>query len=182
MIRPGVPAMYRLLYRAVDTLARLLALAGGAVLIALIVLTCVSIAGRALLPFDLGLGPIRGIYDYTEIGMAMAIFAFLPIAQLREAHARVDLFGTMMPAALNLALDLLFNIAMLVVAAVGTWRLWLGMQDKLRFGETTLIAQIPVWQGYAAALVGAAGFVIVAAFCVLRALRRLAGRPDEVPA
>jgi TRAP-type C4-dicarboxylate transport system permease small subunit len=174
--------MYRLLYRAVDALARLLAMAGGAVLIVLIVLTCVSIAGRALLPFNLGVSPIRGIYDYTEIGMAMAIFAFLPLAQLREAHARVDLFGAMMPQALNLFLDLLFNIAMLAVAAIGTWRLWLGMQDKLRFGETTLIAQIPVWQGYAAGLVGAAGFVIVAAFCVIRSLRRLAGKPDEATA
>jgi TRAP-type C4-dicarboxylate transport system permease small subunit len=170
--------MYHLLSRAVDTLARLLAIAGGAVLIALIALTCVSIAGRALLPLDIGLGPIRGIYDYTEIGMAAAVFAFLPVAQLREAHARVDLFATMMPAALNLFLDLLFNLAMLLVAAVGTWRLWLGMQDKMRFGETTLIAQIPVWQAYAAGLVGAAGFVVVAAFCVLRAARRLAGRPD----
>ena len=170
--------MYHLLYRAVDALARLLAIAGGAVLIALIALTCVSIAGRALLPLDIGLGPIRGIYDYTEIAMAAAVFAFLPIAQLREAHARVDLFGPMMPAALNLFLDLLFNLAMLLVAAVGTWRLWLGMQDKLRFGETTLIAQIPVWQAYAAGLVGAAGFVVVAAFCVLRATRRLAGLPD----
>lgn len=174
--------MYHLLFRAVDALSRLLALAGGVVLIVLIALTCVSIAGRALLPFNLGVGPIRGIYDYTEIGMAMAVFAFLPIAQLREAHARVDLFGTMIPRTLSLLLDLLFNAAMLAVAAIGTWRLWLGMQDKLRFGETTLIAQIPVWQGYAAGLVGAAGFVVVAAFCVLRSLRRLAGKPDEVAA
>ena len=174
--------MYHLLFRAVDALSRLLALAGGVVLIVLIALTCVSIAGRALLPFNLGVGPIRGIYDYTEIGMAMAVFAFLPIAQLREAHARVDLFGTMIPRTLSLLLDLLFNAAMLAVAAIGTWRLWLGMQDKLRFGETTLIAQIPVWQGYAAGLVGAAAFVFVSAFCVMLSLRRLPGNPEEVAA
>ena len=169
--------MYHKLYRVADVLSRMLALAGGAVLIALIVLTCVSIGGRALLPLDLGVGPIRGIYDLTELGMAVAVFAFLPIAQLREAHARVDLIEPVVPRVVNDALDLAFNVLMLAVAAFGSWRLYLGMQDKLRYGETTLIAQIPVWQGYALGLVGAVGFVLVAAFCVVRSLRRLTGKP-----
>ncbi len=170
--------MYRRLYSIAELVARSLALAGGGVLIVLIVLTCVSIFGRAVVTFDIGLGPIRGIYDMTEIGMAAAIFAFLPWAHLQEAHARVDLFQPVMPKPMNRFLDLLFNTGMLVVAAVGTWRLYLGMQDKLSFGETTLIAQIPLWQGYAASLVGAVGFIFVAAFCVLRSGRRLAGLPD----
>lgn len=167
--------MYATLYKAADIISRVLAYAGGAVLLFITLLTCVSIIGRAFVPLDIGLGPIRGIYDITEIGMAAAIFAFLPWAQLRETHARVDLFQHAMPPRLDLALDLLFNIAMTFVAAVGTWRLYLGMLDKLSYGETTLIAQIPVWQGFAAALVGAVGFVIVAAFCVIRSGRRLRG-------
>ncbi|WP_439120908.1 TRAP transporter small permease [Marivita sp.] len=170
--------MYRRLQIIVELIARVLALVGGAVLLCIIVLTCVSIIGRALVPFDIGLGPIRGIYDMTEIGMAAAIFAFLPWAQFNEAHARVDLFQPVMPKTMDRFLDLAFNLAMLVVAAVGTWRLYLGMQDKLSFGETTLIAQIPVWQGYAASLLGAVGFIMVAAFCVLRSGRRMAGLPD----
>lgn len=167
--------MYRTLDKIAETIAKLLALAGGVVLMGIIALTCVSIAGRALVPLDIGLGPIRGIYDLTEIGMAAAVFAFLPWAQFKDAHARVDLFQAAMPGAMNRFLDALFNGAMLLVATVGTYRLYLGMQDKLSYGETTLIAQIPVWQGYAAGLVGGVGFVLVAAFCVLRALRRLAG-------
>lgn len=171
MAKGGV--MYSRLDHIVGKLARALALAGGAVLLFLILLTCVSITGRALISF--GLGPIRGIYDMTEIGMAAAVFAFLPWAQYREAHARVDLFQWAMPRKLDQFLDLLYNAAMLLVAYVGSYRLYLGMQDKLSYGETTLIAQIPVWQGYAAGLVGAVGFVIIAAFCTLRAGRRLAG-------
>lgn len=170
--------MYRRLQIIVELIARLLAIGGGAVLLCIIALTCVSIIGRALVPLDIGLGPIRGIYDLTEIGMAAAIFAFLPWAQFNEAHARVDLFQPVMPKTMDRFLDLLFNVAMLVVAAVGTWRLYLGMQDKLSFGETTLIAQIPVWQGYAASLAGAVGFIIVAAFCVVRSGRRIAGFSD----
>ena len=171
--------MYHALHQIAETLARVLALAGGAVLLALTALTCFSILGRVLIPLDLGIGPIRGIYDMTEIGMAAAVFAFLPWAQFKEAHARVDLFQWAIPRKLDQLLDLLFNAAMAFVAGVGTYRLYLGMQDKLSYGETTLIAQIPVWYGYAAGLVGAIGFVIVALFCTLRAARRLAGYRDQ---
>lgn len=170
--------MYRTLNTIAEALARVLALAGGAVLLAVTVLTCYSIIGRALIPLNIGLGPLRGIYDITEIGMAAAVFAFLPWAQIREAHARVDLFEWAIPRPMNRTLDLLFNVGMLLVAFFGTHRLYLGMQDKLSYGETTLIAQIPVWQGYAAGLVGAVGFVLVALFCTLRSARRLAGYED----
>ena len=171
--------MYRSLSRLAEIIAAFLALAGGAILLAIVALTCVSIAGRALVSLDIGLGPIRGIYDITEIGMAAAIFAFLPWAQLKEAHARVDLFEPVIPKRLNKTLDLIFNIAMFIVALVGTYRLYLGMLDKMSYGETTLIAQIPVWQGFAASLVGGIGFVIVSGFCILRSIRRFAGIRDE---
>ncbi len=173
--------MYRSLNTIAEVLARFLALAGGAVLISLTLLTCISIVGRALIPLDIGLGPIRGIYDMTEIGVAAAVFAFLPWAQLREAHARVDLFQWAIPVKADQSLDLLFNVAMAFAASVGTYRLYLGMRDKLSYGETTLIAQIPVWQGYAAGFIGATGFVLVACFCTLRAARRLAGYEDIEP-
>lgn len=166
--------MYHLLDHMAATLARALALAGGAVLLALIALTCVSIAGRALVPLDIGIGPIRGIYDITEIGMAAAVFAFLPWAQYSEAHARVDLFQRAIPKPLDRVLELLFNAAMTFVAGIGAWRLYLGLLDKQSYNETTIIAQIPVWQGFAASLVGAIGFVIVSGFCVIRSARRMA--------
>ena len=170
--------MYEALGRLADILARLLAYAGGIVLLVLVALTCVSIAGRAFVPLDIGIGPIRGIYDYTEIGMAAAIFAFLPWAQLQDAHAKVDLFQAAMPEGVNRLLDLIFNIGMTVIAVYGTWRLYLGMVDKRRFGDITPIAELPLWLGYAACLAGGAGFILVAAFCVLRSARRLAGRPE----
>ncbi len=173
------PPMYRSLNSIIEIIARVLAFAGGAVLLGITLLTCISITGRALIWLDVGLGPIRGIYDMTEIAMAAAVFAFLPWAQLREAHARVDLFQWAIPHKVDQLLDVLFNASMAFVSIVGTYRLYLGMQDKLSYGETTLIAQIPVWQGYAAGLFGATGFVIVAMFCTLRAMRRLAGFRDE---
>lgn len=156
-----------------------MALLGGLLLVIVTIITCVSIIGRAFVPLNIGLGPIRGIYDITEIGMAAAVFAFLPLCQYERGHAAVDLFANVIPPTINRFLDLLFDIGMFIVASVVAWRLYLGMLDKLRYHETTLIAQIPVWQGYAASLVGAVAFAIVAAFCILRSGRLLIGRTSK---
>lgn len=163
--------MYGALSKTATAVAKALALLGGAVLIVLIMLTCLSITGRAL-----GLGTIRGIYDLTEMGMAVAVFAFLPWCQLNGGHATVELFTPIFAPSFNTALNLISDVLMLFIAVIGTWRLYIGMLEKHGFGETTLIAQIPLWQGYAACMLGAAGGVLVAAFCVLRSLARLTGR------
>lgn len=170
--------MYRQLERFAGVLARAIALAGGAALLAVVALNCVSIAGRALVPLQIGVGPIRGIYDITEIGMAAAVFAFLPWAQFNGAHVRVNLLRRAMPGGVERALEVAFDAAALAVATVIAWRLWLGMLDKLAYGETTPIAQIPIWTGYAAGLAGAVGFAAVSLFGVLRSARRLAGTGD----
>ncbi|MFT6676470.1 MAG: TRAP-type C4-dicarboxylate transport system permease small subunit [Sulfitobacter sp.] len=166
--------MYQTLSRAIHGLAVLMACLGGALLLAVVALTVTSIAGRALLPLDIGIGPIRGIYDLTEVAMAGAVFAFLPWCQLQRGHATVDLFKPAFPPMLNLVLNLLMDLGMFIAAALIAWRLFLGLQDKIKYGETTLIMQLPVWQGYVLSLIGAVGFALVAAFCVLRALRAFA--------
>lgn len=166
--------MYNTAHNITEMVAKTLAFAGGIALIIIIILNVISIIGRALVPLDIGVSPILGIYDITEIGMAVAIFSFLPLAQFNDAHAKVDLFVGFMSRKVNAALELFFNIAMLLVATIGTHRLFLGGQDKFSYGETTLIAQIPVWYGYAAGIIGATGFVFVAAFCVWRSAKRLA--------
>lgn len=171
--------MYSILDNLAKNISRLMALIGGAVLIVLVIATCISITGRALTP--LGLSPIKGIFDYTEVGVGFAIFSFLPWCQYRRSHATVDLFTPFYPSAMNRVLDFVIDFCMFLAAALIAWRLWLGMLDKLRYGETTFIAQFPVWQAFAAGLVGAVLFALVAAFCVLRSGRSLmSGDPVNV--
>lgn len=165
--------MYRNLDRAVGWLASAVALAGGVVLIALVIMVSLSITGRWLMP--LGLKPVSGDVELLEMGMAFAIFAFLPYCQYVRGHARVDLFQASYGRLGNGFLDLTADIGMAFAAVVICWRLWLGMLDKKSYYETTFILQIEIWQAYAAALVGAVAFVIVALFCVVRSLRALPG-------
>lgn len=163
--------MYNLLEKAADRLARGTALLGGLVLLGVIAMTCASITGRALMP--LGLGPVPGDFEWIELGVGFAIFAFLPWCHLQRAHASVDLFLPVFPPMMNKILDLAADIAMFAAASIIAWRLWLGLLDKQRYGETTFILQFPIWIAYAACLFGAVAFVIVVAFCILRSGRIL---------
>ena len=138
-------------------------------LVALVVMTCVSIAGRALIPF--GGDQIDGDFEMMELGIGFAVFAFLPWTQYASAHARVDLFERRFGPRLSLWLDLAAQVLMAGAAAVLTWRLTLGALDKRSYGETSMILQWPVWQAYAAGVVASLAWCAVALFCVWRSAR-----------
>lgn len=153
----------RSLDRLLDRLAYALALAGGAALLALAVMVVVSVSGRALVP--LGLGPVPGDYELVELGAGFAVFAMLPWCQRRRGHVRVDLLAPLFGPRLNRALDRAAEALTAGVALLLAWRLALGLGDKLGDGfyvETTFILGLPLWWGYAAALVGAVAFALVA--------------------
>ena len=171
--------MFRLAHTSVDFIARWTALSGGLVLIAVVVMTCVSIAGRALGGVGLPTGPIPGDFELVEMGIGFAIFAFLPWCQLNRGHARVDLFQRQLGPRTNRFIDLLSDAMMLTAAALISWRMWLGMLDKRSYHETSFILQIPVWYAYAAAMLGAIIFVVVSTYCVWRSAREVLGRADD---
>lgn len=158
---------------AVARLAEGTALAGGLVLVALVAMICVSIAGRALT--GLGLAPIPGDYELIELGIGFAVFASLPWCHLNRGHASVDLLAPAFGPAANRVLDALIDLVVLATALLLTWRLALGMLDKKRYLETTLILRIEVWPGYALALAAAAVFCVVAAWRAGESVWRVRG-------
>ena len=181
--------------RIVTWLARMMAVIGGLVLTTLIVLTCVSVLGRGLNTFghsdfltslnpDLasaliatGVAPILGDFELVEAGVAFAIFAFLPICQLYNGHASVDIFTSSLPGSTNRFLQTFWELVLSAVILLITWRLYEGMQDKMRYGETTFLLQFPIWWAYAASLAAAAVASIVAIYCaVARIVTLLTGR------
>ena len=157
-----------------DGLARFTAYLGGLVLLAIVIMTCLSIGGRAIGDW-LGLGPIPGDFELVEIGIGFAIFAFLPWCQIRRGHATVDILQPRFGQRVNGLIDLISDLLMFVAAVLIGWRLWQGMLDKKGYAETTFILQFPVWIAYAAALAGAAVFVAVSLYCVYRSGRALQG-------
>ncbi len=167
----------------IDRLARFMALLGGLVLVALVALTCLSVLGRGLNTLGhsafltglapglagaliaAGVGPITGDFELVEAGVAFAVFAFLPVCQLYSAHATVDVFTARMPGRANAALRAFWEVVLALAIVLITWRLLQGMQDKMRYGETTFLLQFPIWWAYGLSLAGAVVASIVAIYC-----------------
>lgn len=164
---------------AIEWLARVLAILGGLVLVAITLLTVVSITGRAFV--RQGLGPIPGDFELVEAMTAFAVFSFLPWCQLRRAHATVDVFTSFLSPRVNRFIDLVSEVLMTLVIVLVAWRLWHGMQDKIRYQETTFILQFPVWWGFAAAMVAASVAVVVSFYMTLVRVREVltGGAPGE---
>ncbi|WP_322894305.1 MULTISPECIES: TRAP transporter small permease [unclassified Yoonia] len=173
-----------MLHLAITRLAQGTALLGGAVLIALVCIICASITGREVIGLagtgalhsflrQIGIGPVTGDYELVEAGMAFAVFSFLPLTQLTQSHARVDIFTSGLGPRTNAALGAFWSVVMAAVILLITWRLYAGMQDKLRYNETTFLIQFPVWWAYAACLAAAVVACITSLYC---AALRLTGR------
>ena len=176
-----------MLHKTIETLAYVMALLGGVVLCLLVLMVTISVSGRELSDLahsgylgglgdwmiDRGVGPILGDFELVEAGVAFAIFAFLPLTQLSGAHAKVDVFTNAMGPRINRALGTFWSVVMAVIVILITWRLFVGMQDKMRYGETTYLIQFPIWWAYAASLVAATATCIVSLYC---AAMRLTGQ------
>lgn len=153
------------LSKFIAALARGLAILGGLALVAITLITVVSITGRGL--GSLGLRPIPGDFELVEAGTAFAIFAFLPWAQLTGGHATVDVFTSFLPDRANRVIDVITELLMTAVITLIAVQLWHGMWDKIRYQETTFILQFPVWWGFAAAMVAAVIAVIVSLYVLV---------------
>lgn len=160
--------------RLVENLAVGCALFGGFVLLAIVVLTTVSIVGRSLISF--GLTPVSGDFELVEIGTGIAVFAALPLCHLRRGHATVDLLANVGGASFNRLFDMLIDSLILVLGLVITWQIWLGMLDKMLYLETTFILQIPLWWSYLVCALLASVFCILAVFRAGESLVTLVGR------
>jgi TRAP-type C4-dicarboxylate transport system permease small subunit len=178
-------------------MARALAITGGVVLIALIVLTCLSVIGRILngighaefiennlafvVPLFRAFGPINGDYELVEAGIALAIFLFLPWCQLNRGHATVELFTAKFPSLVNRWLALLWEVVFAATILLITWRLYVGMTDKMRYGETTFLLQMPVWWPFAACSIAAVLASVISLYTVYLRARETFSDPSPAP-
>ena len=163
-------------------LARTMAMVGGVVLSLLILLTCLSIAGRLLngglhgalmqsIAPDLaewliaiGVGPINGDFEIVEAGVAFAIFAFLPLCQITAGHASVDIVTNSFPRGAKRFLRMVTEIVFAAVLVLIAVRLGAGTLSKFQNGETSFLLEFPVWWAYAASFAAALLAAVVSAY------------------
>jgi TRAP-type C4-dicarboxylate transport system permease small subunit len=162
----------RVLYRTATGVALL----GGLVLFALTLLTVISVIGRAVFS-----APIPGDFELVELGMAVAIFSFLPYCQIVRGNVIVDLFTSKASARTKALLDGVGNLLFTAIAALLTWRVAIGGLEIRSYHETTMVLQVPVWWGYVPAVAFLAFLTVVCVYTVWRSALEYRGHPVEAP-
>lgn len=140
-------------------------------MIGIVAMTGISVLGRYL--FN---APIPGDYEITELVCGVAVFAFFPYCYMRNANIVVEFFTGRMRQRYQAALDTAHNLVFAAVAALITWRLFVGGIHKLEDGETTLFLGIPIWIGYFSALPAAALLTSVCVWGFCFRLHRALGK------
>ncbi len=182
--------------RQLEFIAKMLAYAGGFILAIIALVTVASIIGRALL--FAGFGPIKGDFELVEMGCAVAIFAFMPLAQMRRAHVTVDIFISRLPEQVQAFLGFMGDILIALISGVLLWRFWLGFAEKFPYGsdalrtklamgpkpffpETTYELEVAIWIPYSMALTGALFFFIISLYTVWRSLNWTLQGQEQLP-
>ena len=187
------------MHKLMDSLARGMALLGGAVLLAIVLMLCVSIIGQSLRTLAFmdwvkdsvpwfsdwirsnGIRQIRGDFEVAEAGVAFAVFAFLPICQLRSGHATVDIFTHPLGRGTNLWLRAFWDAVLALVLCLIAWRLAIGTTEKFHNGQMTFVMQFPLWWAYGASLVAAIVGAIVALWTAAVRFRGAMSGDDPLP-
>jgi TRAP-type C4-dicarboxylate transport system permease small subunit len=156
----------------VDRLNGLVAVAGGCLALGMAALVVTSVLGRWLFS-----APIDGDFEFVKMGTAMAVFCYLPYAQVRGANIMVDTFTLRLPQAWQMRLDALWDLVFAGFMLFCAYALWFGTQDALKSGTTTMQRQIVIWPSIAFCMVLAALVAVTAVVTASAKLQRTALEP-----
>lgn len=140
------------------------ALGGALALLAICAVSVVSVTGRWL--FD---APVLGDVELVQMGCALAVAAFLPWAQMKNAHVIVDFFTHRAPPSLRRLLDRIAALLLAALAFVVAWRSFVGAWEAWQSGETTMLLGWPLWWSYVTLGPGFALLGLTAAYTAWRA-------------
>ncbi|WP_082143986.1 TRAP transporter small permease [Nitratireductor soli] len=141
------------------------ALAGGAVLIGVVLINAFSLTSLILVA-----KPFPGDFEIVEVGVAVAIFSFLPYCQLTGANVTADIFTAGAGPKLLSALSAIASLIAAGFAAFLLWRMYAGFLDFRLYEETTAIYQFPIWMAYVPILVSLALLLAAAIITLMEAL------------
>jgi TRAP-type C4-dicarboxylate transport system permease small subunit len=154
-------------------LSRQLAIAGGLVFVALVLMSIVSIVGRKLFAW-----PVPGDVELLQMCAAFAASAFFAHCHLGNGDVKVDFFTHNLAPRKVALLDAFGSLLVGLFGALIAWRTAVGALAVKEVGETSAVLGLPVWIPQALmvpgfALLGAAGF-----YMALQLLRAAARKGD----
>ena len=164
------PAMRRL-----EWLCDASAAIGALVLVALALMTTVSVIGRAFFAH-----PILGDVELVQLGCAIVVASFLPYTQFRKANIIVDFFTTKASASAQRMMDAFGLLLYTLMLALVTWRVAAGGIAIHEAQERSMLMDLPLWIPYVLMLPGLTLCVLIGLVQFVELLR--APAQEEVQA
>ncbi|MCP4383382.1 MAG: TRAP transporter small permease [Hyphomicrobiales bacterium] len=118
------------------------ALAGGLILLLVVLMNAYSVVAQ-----QFG-GSFPGDFEMTQMGVAVAAFAFLPYCQLTGSHVTADIFTSGASPVWIGRFQLMASVAALAFACLLLWRMYAGMLDQREYNYFTTILAVPHWWAY----------------------------------
>jgi TRAP-type C4-dicarboxylate transport system permease small subunit len=133
---------FRLLTQLGEKLISVWALVGGSILLSVVSLNIGSIIGGIVLIH------VPGDFELTQIGVAVAVFCFLPYCQLHKHNVTADIFTFWANNKTILLLRIGGAFVALLFSILLLWRMTDGMLDQKKYDYTTAILQFPIWMAF----------------------------------
>lgn len=149
----------RRLERLAERTATGAAIVGGILVLGVALLVTASVLSRWL--FN---KPIPADFEFVEIGVGIAVFAFLSYTQMRSGHIAVDTFTQRLPARVNAVIDGIWALVLCAFLGLFAWGLASGALEARQYGETLVQLPWPIWPVYAAAS-GLCALACISALC-----------------
>ena len=131
--------------RLLETLAKLCAIAAGALLTAVTLMTCVSLIGRNLIGMT-----IVGDFELSGAAAGAAVALFMPWCQAKRGNIIVDFFTAKASERTVQGLDRFGALLLGLTMALLTWRTTLGGLNAWKSGSGTMLIGFPEWVIYVA--------------------------------
>jgi TRAP-type C4-dicarboxylate transport system permease small subunit len=139
---------------ALSAVCKFVAVLGGLVFVALVVMSIVSIVGRKVAS-----APVPGDVEVLQMCAAFAASAFFAYCHLIGGDVKVDFFTHNLPSRIVTRLDAFGSLLVGLFGALIAWRTAVGALSLKDAGETTAILGWPTWVGQ---MLMVPGFVLLA--------------------
>ena len=147
--------------KILELLAKACAVAAGALLTLITLMTCVSVIGRNTTGWT-----IVGDFELTGAAAGAAIALFLPWCQLRRGNINVDFFTSWASPSNQSRLERVGALLLGLVMALMAWRASLGGLNAWRTQSGSMMLGFPEWVVYACIV---PAFVLTALIALVQA-------------
>jgi TRAP-type C4-dicarboxylate transport system permease small subunit len=147
------------------------ALAGGTIMIALVLMTAASAVSNLMFR-----RPFIFDYDLVKHGVAIAAFTFLPYCQLTYGNVTVDIFTERLGERAKAAMVAISSLIAACFALLLLRQMWFGMEDYIRYREVMISIRIPLWTAFPPALVSCALLFVAALITTAEGIKGTRGQ------